>query len=145
MMRVIARKKGGMGALYGFLAFIGLLLIPLGISQEETALVFVGIVLGVVSGIIFAISLTTPKNVISVTDSGMLILHFKNNMELHVSKLTDVSYRRASARGIQYQWGKIKLSTLYETYSCDFVADVESVAKELTLLMHMANNGDSRI
>ena len=139
MMRVIARKKGGMGALYGFVAFIGILLIPLGISQEETALVFAGIVLGAISGVIFAISLSTPKNVISTDDSGTLILHFKNDMELPISQLTDVSYRRASARGIQYQWGKITLSTLSGTYSCDFVADVEEVSKELTRLMYSGN------
>lgn len=134
-MRAIARKKGGIGFLYGFITFIGVLLIPLGASLEHAGLFIAGIVLGTICGFLFAKSLFVPKEVISLNEDGMLVLHFCDTT-LSPCEITDVSYHRASSRYGQYRFGKISLSTLSGTYNCDFVADVENVAKEITRLMY---------
>ena len=53
-----------------------------------------------------------------------------------VKAVNDVSYRRASAKGIQYRWGSVTLSTLYGKYKFGFVADCEEVSKRLTQLVY---------
>jgi len=69
-----------------------------------------------------------------LSDDNKLILPHGVTVSLYA--VNDVSYRRASAKGIQYRWGSVTLSTLYGKYKFGFVADCEEVSKRLTQLLY---------
>lgn len=137
-MRIIAEKKGGIGFLYGFVALVGIFMIIVSAKQEEPAIFVAGLIVALLGGAILAGILMTPQRIISLDDNGMLVLHFCNET-VSPSDITDVSYYRASARGFQYEWGKITITTRTGKYKCNYVANVELVAKELTRLMYGQN------
>lgn len=140
-MRIIAEKKGGIGFIYGFVAAVGIFMIGVSAKEEEPAIFIAGLIVTLLGAAILAGILMTPKRIISLDDSGMLILHFCNKT-ISPSEITDVSYYRASSRGFQYEWGKITITTRTDKYKCNYVANVELVSKELTRLMYDQQNAN---
>ena len=136
MKKTIAYKKHSAGIVYIILAIIGIACTLYGIMGADSPFVIVGIITAA-CGIILSLQyLSTPSQIIILGENDTLIL--PDGVTLPLSEVTDVSYRRASARGIQYRWGSVKLSTHSNTYKFGFVAECEDVAKELTHLMYNA-------
>ena len=83
--------------------------------------------------IILAFIFNTPKEIIKLNENNELIL--PKNIKLSCSDLIDISYRKATAKGYSYSYGKIIISSKKGTYTYNFVKDCEGVCKELTRLM----------
>ena len=137
-MKVIAHKKDGMGLLYGFVVVMGIFLISLGIG-----LGLAGIYLWLLGGLICGIGvyyvvkfLMLPSAIIMQDTDG--ILHLPKGVTVSPADIIDVSYRRASARGLQYAWGSVNIKTHTDEYKYGFVAECEDAAKELTDIMYRA-------
>lgn len=137
-MNVIAKKTEGLGLLYSFTAFIGLVFVGIGIFYDKTSVSWLTAIFGIV---LFAISCytvvmfcRTPSEIITVDNKG--ILHLPNEVTLDPADLIDVSYKRARGKGFRYRWGDIVLCTHLDSYKFNFVDDCEGTAKELTRLMY---------
>ncbi|MBQ8432442.1 MAG: hypothetical protein IJX28_06120 [Clostridia bacterium] len=137
-MEIIARKKFGIGGLYLLYALLGALL--LWGSTENTklskAIAITGILVLLACAGVMIDFFRLPHVLIAKDADG--ILHLPKNARVLPTEISDVSYRRASAKGIQYQWGSVTITTYAETYKLRYVEDCEAVAKELTRLMYEA-------
>ena len=140
MKRTLAYKKHGAGALYIIITIIGVISMLIGVAIDDIKFVIMGLAAAILCGILSIQYLTIPSEVIVLCEDGTLIL--KKGVRIKLEDLVDVSYRRASARGIQYRWGSITLTTKIKKFKFGFVADCEDVAKDLTRLMYEAKNND---
>ena len=131
-MEIIARKKSGLLLLYSFVIllgiFMGVLSANLDEDSTERGFTLLGCVVIVIVGIIICVSvLRTPKIIIQY-DGEYLILR---EGKFRVNQLGRVNYRRAHARGIHYNWGKIILLLDGREIVYNNVADVEDVHNRL--------------
>ena len=134
MRTTLAYKKHSAGAIYIIITIIGAISTLAGVATDDIKFLIMGISL-VIAGGIFAVQyLTLPSEIIVLCEDGTLLL--PKGVSINIADLIDISYRRASARGIQYRWGSVTLSTRLSSYKFGFVADCEDVAKQLTDLMH---------
>ena len=134
MKTTLAYKKHGAGALYIIITIIGVISALAGVATDDIKFLIMGITF-VIAGGIFAVQyLALPSDIIVLCEDGTLIL--PKGVSIKVEDLVDVSYRRASAKGIQYRWGSVTLTTRVKKFKFGFVADCEDVAKQLTELMH---------
>ena len=134
MKTTIARKKNSAGILYVILTVAGAAILIFGICENTIGAIIFGVVLAAVSAVLAIRYLSLPSNIIVLSDDNKLIL--PHGVTVSLSAVNDVSYRRASAKGIQYRWGSVTLSTLYGKYKFGFVADCEEVSKRLTQLVY---------
>lgn len=135
-MEVIARKKTGVGIMYLVCTFFGLTIFGMGISDEIIIVGLLGLVLSIISGYIFFDYVSLPYDVIKVDTEGNL--HLPKSIVIPLRDITDISYRRASAKGIQYKWGSVTMRTHLEKFKYGYIRNCEDVAKQLTEMMHRA-------
>ena len=137
-MDVIACKKGGVGVMYLLCTFVGLIISASGFAMMGEGIIMgiAGIAIALISGYVFFSYVSLPYAVIQLDSDNNL--HLPKNLVVNVGDVLDVSYRRASARGIQYRWGSVTLSTRLGTYRYGYIADCESVAKSLTDMIYQA-------
>lgn len=137
-MRVIAERKSGLLFLYGFCLFCGLFAIVVGFIYKDidTEMFITGILLTIISLILVIRIASTPKNIIVYdTEDNNLIINKKT--VISIKNLFDVSYKRASAKAIQYRWGTVIIN---KTIKCRYVSECEEVSKRLTHLMYTKKN-----
>jgi len=138
-MKVIATKREGLGAMYLICTVVGVACITLGVAMPNLYSALLGILLSITCGYIYAKYFSLPKVVISIDQNGCLFL--PKGVVINIKDVIDVSYRRAAAKGIQYRWGDITLTTRIGKYKYGFIAECENVAKSLTEMMHKAKYG----
>ena len=136
MRTTIAYKKHCAGILYIILTFVGVMLFISAITEKLLPLGIIGGLLTIISAILSVRFLSLPSDIIVLSEDGDLIL--PKGVTVSLESVSDVSYRRASAKGIQYRWGSITVSTYYDSYKFGFVADCEDVAKKLTQMVFEA-------
>jgi len=136
MREVIAKKHKASGIIYFVVTLFGLGLTTAGAFFEEALIFIFALIFTVISGYLFVLWVMLPEDIISIDNAKELNLpHGKTIM---ISDVIDVSYSRATARGISYRWGRIKISTRLDEYKLDFVDDCENVSKRLTDMMYRA-------
>ncbi len=135
-MEILARKKKGLGLLYTFTLLMGLILFSLSLLESNkngVLLLFLSIaalVLIVASAVIVTQYLLTPNNAILYNESENA-LYVNRNTRIYISEIIDLSYTRATARGIQYKWGTVTIITNEKRYVVRYVANCEAVCKKL--------------
>ena len=137
-MNVIAHKKSGVGFMYLVCVLLGFMLIGIGIATgaEGLLLAVAGLAISGISGFIFVQYISLPYDVIGIDREDNL--HLPKGTVVNIKDVLDVSYRRASARSIQYKWGSVTLKTRLGTFKYGYIADCEEVAKLLTDMMYQA-------
>ena len=136
MRTTIAYKKHSAGIVYIILTFAGVLLLISAIAEKLIPMGIIGGLLTIVSAVLSIRFLMLPSNIIVLSDDNTIIL--PKGITVPLDSISDVSYRRASAKGIQYRWGSITVSTYYDSYKYGFVADCEDVSKQLTQMVFEA-------
>ena len=136
MKTTIAYKKHSAGIVYIALTFIGVVMLISSIAEKLLPLGITAALLTLISVILSIQFLSLPSDIIVLSEDGSLIL--PKGVTVSLESVSDVSYRRASAKGIQYRWGSLTLSTYYGNYKFGFVADCENAAKQLTQLVFEA-------
>ena len=136
MRTTIAYKKHSAGILYIILTFVGVMMLISAITEKILPLGIMGALLATISAILSIRFLSIPSNIIVLSEDDTLIL--PKGVIVSLESISDVSYRRASAKGIQYRWGSITLSTYYGSYKYGFVSDCEDVAKQITQMVFEA-------
>ncbi len=135
-MKTIGYRKGGLGFLYGIVLLMGVGMLTAGITVMLHPVPIVsGALLIVISLIILNGYFKTPYEAICLTDNDT-VLELPKGVKINVGDITDVSYKRATAKGIQYKWGSVTVSTLGSSYTVGCIADCEEVAKEITRLKY---------
>ncbi|MBE6925618.1 MAG: hypothetical protein E7461_02130 [Ruminococcaceae bacterium] len=142
MRRTIVYKKQSIGVLNGIMMVVGLGMLIASFVLNGAVLDFldkmqmfgaIAAIVGLVETIRY---LLVPVSIIVLEDNNTLCL--PKGIRIPLTDVYDVSYRRASARGLQYYWGSITLSTSQGRYKYDFVEDCESASKYLTKLVYDA-------
>ena len=135
-MKVIARKRKSIGIMYLSILFLGTLSIIFGVASgiETVPTVLFGITMIVIGSIPVIQYYSLPEVIISLDDYGTL--HFPKGKKAQIEDVTDVVYRRASGRGLQYKWGSVTIITKHSSYKYGYIAECEEVAKTLTRLRY---------
>ncbi len=136
MRTTIAYKKHSAGILYIILTFVGVMMLISAITEKILPLGIMGALLTIISTVLSIRFLSLPSDIVVLSEDGTLIL--PKGVTVSLESISDVSYRRASAKGIQYRWGSITLSTYYGSYKYGFVSDCEDVAKQITQMVFEA-------
>ena len=136
MRTTIAYKKHSAGILYIILTFVGVMMLISAITEKILLLGIMGALLTIISTVLSIRFLSLPSDIVVLSEDGTLIL--PKGVTVSLESISDVSYRRASAKGIQYRWGSITLSTYYGNYKYGFVSDCEDVAKQITQMVFEA-------
>lgn len=131
-MKVIAKKSFSVGVLYTVCLVFGVIFFLLGFVRANSFVV--GVPLFFCSLAIIIDYCLIPAKVIMLNKQKELIL--PKNTRLPLQDIADVSYRRASARGIQYKWGTVKISSSRGFFKYRYISDCEAVAKEIMKLMY---------
>ena len=142
MKITIAYKKQSAGILYIVLTLVGLGVLVAGCAAHYVTAILMGALIVILCGVFAVQFLSLPTDIIVLSDDGTLIL--PKQEVVFLNSISDVSYRRASARGIQYRWGSVTISAYSDTYKYGFVANCEDVAKELTRLVYEAKEKNKR-
>ena len=133
-MEIIANKKAAILPLYIFVAVLGLVFLCTGIAMAMLYFIGVGALIFILGVAITVDFCRFPAVVITLEQSG--VLHLPKNTTVNISEITDVSYRNATARGIQYKWGTVIITTHSDTYKLRYIENCERVSKRLTELMY---------
>ena len=133
-MKVLAHKKQYIGLMYIAVTVFGIALFF--IDNNWLA----GTVITIPSVIISIQYYMQPKDIISIGTNNNLYL--PRGVEINLRNINDVSYRRASARFIQYRWGTVIIYTNDKTYRCRYVADCEDAALQLKTALYMYKNNN---
>lgn len=141
-MEIIARRKGGLFALYGLCFLVGVFAVVMaafGSKNAERKFEFlgyfpIGVMMIVVSLVICVNYLRTPSTIIVYKDKKLMI----KGKEYTPTQITNVNYKCAHSRHHFYRWGKLMLTIGGESYSYNFVAEVEEVHNRLIALMKEA-------
>lgn len=136
MKEIVAIRKFGAGMLYVAITSIGLAILLLGAIFGSWPAAVLGGAFILICIYLVVDFLRTPSVVAWIDGDGELNLGRVGKIK--PSEICDVSYRRASAKGIQYKWGSLTVTTYAGRYKYGFVADCEDAAKRLTELMHEA-------
>ncbi len=139
-MRVLGFRANGVSVLYIVAAVLSLVLVVLGaIVVSENDYYFIAII---VSGLIlFGVSVWTLVDYYSTPKEAIILLNedeiqIGHGIKVDIDDITDVSYRRASASGLQYRWGSVTVYANGNKYKVKYLEDCERVAKVLTSLMY---------
>ena len=134
-MEVIARKRDGIGIMYLCCTIVGIFMAIFGVGSAKFYFILLGILLTVVCGYIYASYVALPTDVI-ILESGN-VLRLPKGITVNIADLADVSYKCATAKGVQYKWGTVILRTKFGTvYKYGYIAECETVAKRLTEMMY---------
>ena len=141
----VARKCHGAGITYILVAIFGFVCLIFALASNAEDVIAMTVSMGapcfILGGIWSVRYLLLPNEIISLTENNQLLL--PRGVMIPLESLIDVSYKRASAKGMQYKWAKIFLQTRDHTYKFDFVADCEAVAKHLMRQMYVAKHTDT--
>ena len=145
-MRTVGYRKSSVGILYAVLLAVGVMIFIGGLSNVKyVAACIIGGLLALISAIVVIGFFRTPADAVQASDDEVSV----GRATIKIKEISDISYRRASARGIQYKWGIVTVVTYHGTYRVNYVADCEDVAKELTRLMYavkqQGEKNDNRI
>lgn len=142
-MNVIARKKEGVGIMYLVCTLLSTVFVGVGIglSGEMLIIALLGLALLCISGYVFIQYVMLPYDVISIDREDNL--HLPKGKVINIKDVLDVSYRRASARHIQYKWGSVTLKTRLGTFKYGYIADCEQVSKILTDMVYHARYAET--
>ena len=137
-MKVIARKKKGLEALYFSVIILGIVFLSIG-SYSGAPFLLIGLICVILGLWIFIDILLIPNDIIKL-DNDKLVL--PKNISIQLKEITDISYRKARARSIQYSWGTIIISSHGQKYKYRYIKDCEQVSKEITKLVFQAQHED---
>ena len=130
-MRVIAKKKKGIAWIYGFISAIGLVAFLISIGEENPIFTLFGIAMCILGLVIFVQNVRMPNDLISVNDeTGQIYLH-PDDVSVFAASVSDVSYRNGRLRYGLFKWGTVIIQTPNEEYAFHYVAECETVAKDL--------------
>lgn len=132
-MKMIATKSTSVGVLY-MTIFIFVSGFLIGFGYLNPYVLFMGLLLFVVTLIIVIDYTKSPKTPIMVNKDNEIVL--PRGILIKPEEITDVSYRRASGKGIQYRWGTVIITTNNHVYKYKYLKDCEEVSKVLTKLMY---------
>ncbi len=139
---VIARKMK-VGGLYLFAMIMGLIVIFFAVCilwfylLQAIFIMLTGVILAVLSGVIYARIAKTPEIIITRNGDSLTI----PCGSYKISSIDNVIARRAHGRGISYNWGKVIITIEGTEYKLNYVADVENVQKRLIELMLESRKG----
>ena len=136
MKEIVAIRKFGAGMLYVAITSIGLAILLLGAIFGSWPAAVLGGAFILICIYLVVDFLRTPSVVAWIDGDGELNLGRVGKIK--PSEICDVSYRRASAKGIQYKWGSVTLKTRLGDFKYGYIADCEDVAKLLTDMMYRA-------
>ena len=130
---IIAQRKNAVFPLYVFTAIIGGAAIVLSFMTDIKFLIL-GILVEIFSIYVLIGFCKVPPIIITLDENG--ILHFPGNVTVTPSEISDVSYKPARAKHMQYKWGNVEIVTYSGKYKFKYVAECETVAKKLTELKY---------
>lgn len=133
-MKVLATKSTKIGFLYIFCLVMGVIFSLF--SFYMIYFLLVGILLVLVSLGIVIDYFHTAKTPILLNDKNQLIL--PKGIILELNEVKDVSYRRASAKGIQYKWGTVKIISTKGEFKFRYLENCEEVAKTILKLVYQS-------
>ena len=129
--------------MYLICALCGVGLAVYGITSGIFPIILIGVALGIWTGVLFARYAALPSELITLGAGGVLTL--AKDVTVRAEDILDVSYKRASSRGIQYNWGSLTIKTATETHEYLFVAECEETAKRITEMMYRAKYSDKSV
>ena len=130
---VIAKRKNAVFPLYIFTAIVGVAAIVMSFMTDIKFMIM-GVLVEIVSIYILVGFCKVPPIIITLDENG--ILHLPGNVTVVPSEISDVSYKPARAKHVQYKWGNVEIVTYSGTYKLKYVAECEAVAKKLTELKY---------
>ena len=143
--RTIGFRKGGLGFLYIFTLFLGIGMFISGFflfdpNKEIKDYVFFSFIGGPMLTLMSVVILIQYffTSSIAISKDGKMIK--VNGKELLLSDITDVSYKKARARNITYNFGSVIVKSKNNNYTARYIAECESVSKEITRLMYEKKN-----
>ena len=128
-MEVIARRKNSLLTLWGLITVLGGLMIivslvkPFYIQSQKTGMFLIGLMLFGIGCVVLINILRTPKNIICFDGQNLILPQGKYPLK----SLSNVNYRRARIRGVNYRWGRITLTINGQKFEYTGVEDVEKV------------------
>ena len=137
MRTTIAYKKHSVGMMYIILTVVGMIMLIYAITEKFLPTGIIGALLTVSGGVWSFIFLSLPSDIIVLFEDSLIL---PKGVTVPLESIIDVSYKRASAKGVQYRWGSITLSTCYGSHKFQFVTDCEKVAKKLTQMVFEAKH-----
>lgn len=139
-MEIIAHKKRGIGLMYAFTLLLSLFMFLYAVfSRDNPALIIIylgALTIAVISLVIVIQYIKTPNEAI-IYDESKNEIRLPSDVIIQVSDIVDLSYRRASAKGIQYKWGSVVIKTITNRYIVRYLANCEAVCKRLIELKYM--------
>ena len=142
-MEVIARRKNSLLVLYGIITLIGIIWLFFACRAslyeseiDKTGEILMGAVISVIGVMICLNVLLTPKIIVCFDGENLILPQGRYAF----SELSKVNYRRAHARGIHYNWGKLFLTINGREFSYNNVADVETAHDRLMELRLQIGN-----
>ncbi len=125
-----ARRSIAAGVLYGIAILVsGLMLAACGALQSDVLLLILSGACTLVALGIFIDYLRTPMRPFFIDEHDRLVLH--DGTVLDMKDVWDVSYRRATGRGVQYSWGSITIASGCGTLKYRYIDDCEELTKSL--------------
>ena len=134
-MEVIARRCGGVFALYLFAAALGVVLGILGIGSTAIEDAFLtcfipGVLVIIISVVICIRYCRVPKEIIQYDGEKLIFPQGR----YAPSEIINVTYRCARSRGFTHSWGKLTVTLSDKEIVYNYVADVEEVHNRLIQL-----------
>lgn len=138
---VVGKRSTKVGVMYSavgvlFLAMLGFVMGNTGFSYEDgmLLLIIIMIFLAVEAWTLFHY-FKTPKDAIILNYNKSISLP-GFDVTIPMVEVTDISYVRATARGISYKWGKVVIKTDDRKYVVNYLEECEEVCKQLTREMY---------
>lgn len=131
-MKTVATRSSVVGFLYVICLLIGIIMLGLGFF--EMYFLIVGIILTPISLYIVIDYFKTPKTPIMINEHNEIVLH--QSITIKPEDLIDISFKRATGKGVWYKWGTVKITTKTEVYEYKYLNDCEQVNKDLIKNMH---------
>ena len=135
-MEVIAKRKDSLLFLYGGITALGAIILlialikPFNLQIQKTSTLVAGLVLFFVGSFICANILRMPKEIICFDGENLILPQGKYPLK----QLSNVNYRHARIKGVNYRWGRIILTINGQKFEYINVADVESVHNRIMQL-----------
>lgn len=139
-MELIAKRSNTNLWIYGTIALSGLAVIILAIVllDADLLIIMMGLLIMLICGFLCKSILSVPKEIISLDDDNMLVLHFCDK-KISPSALTDISYHRAGHQSLPYRFGTLTICSNSGDFTCKHVDNVAEVSRILTDLMYEHN------
>ena len=137
-VKVIAYKKQSAGILYIICTVFFILILAKVIESTEMTGEDVFLILSLsvitVSALVLSVQfLLLPSELITLANQQTLIL--PKGVTVSLDSIDDVTFKRATAKGVRYRWGSVTILTREGKYKIHYVADCEDVAIKLNQLV----------